>query len=129
MTPPRYQDLRAADIPTVERDGVTAKVIAGEALGVVGPANTHVPILYVHARRRPARRSSSTFLPIPTPSRTCSRAPESSDPTHATARRAQLVAFGPSGDTVRIRGGAETLDVIVLAGRPLRSRSCATGRS
>ena len=52
MTPPRYQDLRAADIPTVERDGVTAKVIAGEALGVVGPANTHVPILYVHARRR-----------------------------------------------------------------------------
>jgi quercetin 2,3-dioxygenase len=49
MTPPRYQDLRAADIPTVAREGITAKVIAGEALGVVGPANTHVPILYVHA--------------------------------------------------------------------------------
>ena len=50
MTPPRYQDLRADDIPTVERDGIWAKVIAGEALGVSGPASTHVPILYVHAR-------------------------------------------------------------------------------
>ena len=41
-------------------------------------------------------------------------------PDARTARRAQLVAFGPAGDTVRIRGGAEALEVIVLAGRPLR---------
>ena len=38
-----------------------------------------------------------------------------------TAKRAQLVVFGPNGDIVRIRAGVdEALDVIVLAGRPLR---------
>lgn len=34
MTEPRYQELKAKDIPHVTKDGVTAIVIAGEALGV-----------------------------------------------------------------------------------------------
>jgi redox-sensitive bicupin YhaK (pirin superfamily) len=120
MTPPRYQDLRSADIPTVERDGVTAKVIAGEALGVVGPANTHVPILYVHAHV-----DAGAALDIPVPPDTNAFAyvlagsgefGSDSRPAH----RAQLVAFGTTGDSVRVRGGAEPLEVIVLAGQPLR---------
>jgi hypothetical protein len=40
MTPPRYQTLRARDIPLV--DGV--RVIAGEFRGVKGPAQTFTPI-------------------------------------------------------------------------------------
>lgn len=34
MVEPAYQELRKKDIPVVERDGVTAIVIAGECLGV-----------------------------------------------------------------------------------------------
>jgi redox-sensitive bicupin YhaK (pirin superfamily) len=123
MTPPRYQDLRAADIPTVERDGVSAKVIAGEALGVVGPANTHVPILYVHAHV-----DAGAVLDLPVPgdenvfayvlSGSGTFGPDDADA--AEAGSSQLVAFGSGGDGIRLRGGPEGLEVIVLAGRPLR---------
>jgi quercetin 2,3-dioxygenase len=129
MTPPRYQDLRAGDIPAVERDGIAAKVIAGEALGVVGPANTHVPILYVHARIDAA---AELELAVPPDSNAFAYVlsgsgefgPGARDGGR-TASRGQLVAFGPAGDTVRIRGAASDLerggvDVVVLAGRPLR---------
>ena len=71
---------------------------------------------------RRAEAGATLELDVPsdqTRSPTCSRAPASSDPMHvATARPAG--AFGPSAEPRRIRGGAEALDVIVLAGRPLR---------
>lgn len=120
MTPPRYQDLRAADIPTVERDGVVAKVIAGEAFDVVGPAHTHLPILYVHARVEAGATVELDVAPGTNAFAYVLAGAGEFGPDARTASRAQLVAFGPSGDTVRIRGGADALDVIVLAGRPLR---------
>ncbi|MDZ4171955.1 MAG: pirin family protein [Methanobacteriaceae archaeon] len=39
MTSPRYQEVKAADIPEVEHKGVRVKVIAGEYEGVKGPVN------------------------------------------------------------------------------------------
>lgn len=53
MIPPRYQDVSAEQLPVVERDGVWAKVIAGSALGVTSPVQTHSPVTYVHARVQP----------------------------------------------------------------------------
>src|SRR4051794_4881370 len=53
MTAPRYQDLRAEVLPKVDHDGVHATVIAGDAFGVHGPAETRVPITYVHVRLDP----------------------------------------------------------------------------
>ena len=46
--PPRYQDVRAADMPTwSSADGrAKVKVIAGNALGVKARAETHTPITY-----------------------------------------------------------------------------------
>ncbi len=46
MTEPRYQDLAAADIHDValSAKGSTARVIAGEHLGVKGPAKTFTPL-------------------------------------------------------------------------------------
>lgn len=37
MVPPRYQDIPPDRIPVAEKDGVTVRAIAGEALGVTGP--------------------------------------------------------------------------------------------
>jgi quercetin 2,3-dioxygenase len=37
MSPPRYQEVSAENIPSVERDGVTVRVVAGEVFGVKGP--------------------------------------------------------------------------------------------
>jgi redox-sensitive bicupin YhaK (pirin superfamily) len=120
MTPPRYQDLRAADIPTVERDGVWAKVIAGEALGVVGPANTHLPILYVHAR---VDEGAVLDLAVPADENVFAYVLSGSGTFGSDERAAhgsQLVAFGPGGEGIRLRGGSGGVEVVVLAGRPLR---------
>jgi quercetin 2,3-dioxygenase len=117
MTAPRYQDLRAADIPTVARDGVSAKIIAGDALGVSGPASTHVPILYVHAR---IEAGATLELPIARDANAFAYVLEGrADFDGTEAGRAQLVRFGAGGDGVRIVGGDDGAEVVVLAGRPL----------
>jgi redox-sensitive bicupin YhaK (pirin superfamily) len=50
LVAPRYQDLPAASVPTaVSEDGLVAvKIIAGKALGVVAPIETHTNIMYLH---------------------------------------------------------------------------------
>jgi redox-sensitive bicupin YhaK (pirin superfamily) len=63
MISPRYQDLPAARIPVVRTpDGVTAHVIAGEALGARAVVETRTPILYVHCTLAPGAR---TVLALP----------------------------------------------------------------
>jgi quercetin 2,3-dioxygenase len=37
MSQPRYQEVSAEKIPSVEKDGVTVRVVAGEVFGVKGP--------------------------------------------------------------------------------------------
>jgi redox-sensitive bicupin YhaK (pirin superfamily) len=44
MTAPKYQDLKAASIPVVERNGFSFRVVAGDFEGVSGPASTFSPI-------------------------------------------------------------------------------------
>ncbi len=50
MMQPRYQDVPAKDSPTVEKDGVWARVIAGECLGAKSSIDTKVPIEYIHVK-------------------------------------------------------------------------------
>ena len=52
MMKPRYQELRAAEIPTAtSADGkVTVTVIAGESLGTRATIDTRTPIMYLHVR-------------------------------------------------------------------------------
>src|SRR5690242_13222405 len=37
MTTPRYQEVSAATIPSVEKDGATVRIVTGEVFGVRGP--------------------------------------------------------------------------------------------
>jgi len=50
MMNPRYQDLTAADSPIAEKDGVWARVVAGECLGVESSIDTVIPITYIHVK-------------------------------------------------------------------------------
>ena len=52
MMKPRYQELRAAEIPTAtSADGkVNVTVIAGESLGTRATIDTRTPIMYLHVR-------------------------------------------------------------------------------
>jgi redox-sensitive bicupin YhaK (pirin superfamily) len=122
MTPPRYQDLRASDIPTVTREGASVKVIAGEALGVVGPANTHLPILYVHAR---VDAGATLDLAVPSDANVFAYVLSGTGDFGAgdlreNAHAHQLVAFGTDGDGIRVHAGPDGVELVLLAGRPLR---------
>ena len=50
MMEPRYQDITADQSPTIEKDGVWARVIAGECLGIESSIDTVIPITYVHVK-------------------------------------------------------------------------------
>jgi redox-sensitive bicupin YhaK (pirin superfamily) len=56
MMKPRYQELKAAQIPAAEKDGVRVKVIAGESLGVKAAIETRTPIFYLHFTLKPQAR-------------------------------------------------------------------------
>ena len=64
MMKPRYQELRASDIPTATSpDGkVTVTVIAGESLGTRATIDTRTPIIYLHVRLAAGARFAQ---PIP----------------------------------------------------------------
>ncbi len=62
MTDPHYQDIPSEKIPVTGKDGVQAKVIAGEYGGVKGPASAKYPVSYFDVRLNPG----ATFLhPVP----------------------------------------------------------------
>lgn len=50
MMNPRYQDIPASESPIAQEDGVWARVVAGECLGVESSIDTVIPITYVHVK-------------------------------------------------------------------------------
>jgi redox-sensitive bicupin YhaK (pirin superfamily) len=53
---PAFQHFARADLPEQEADGVTLRLIAGEAFGLRSPVRTFSPIFYADARFAPAGR-------------------------------------------------------------------------
>ena len=50
MMSPRYQDIASEESPIVEKDGVWARVIAGEIMGTKSSIDTVIPISMIHVR-------------------------------------------------------------------------------
>ena len=119
---PRYQDLRAADIPVVDSGGATVRVIAGEFAGRAGAGETRIPIVFLHATVRPG-----ATLEVPVPA-------DHSAFVYAFGGSGQagrdtplvdgrLVQFAPGEGAITVRVGddaPEPLEALILAGRPLR---------
>jgi len=57
---PQYQEILKDKVPVAEKNGVTVKVIAGEAFGVKGPIFARTPALYFDVHLKP----NSTFEQI-----------------------------------------------------------------
>lgn len=47
LAPNPFQELNADEIPSATKNGVTAIVIAGEALGISSPVQTRTPTHYM----------------------------------------------------------------------------------
>jgi quercetin 2,3-dioxygenase len=124
MTKPRYQDISASKIPVVQTEGghVTAKVIAGEALGARAVIDTRTPIMYLHLTLQPGAklaqavpRDYSAFAYV-----IDGRGLFGNNGQHA--KRQQLVLLAKDADEVSIEAGRDAklpLDVLLIAGIPI----------
>ncbi len=124
LMPPRYQELPAAKIPTVRTaDGlVTARVIAGEALGARAVIETRTPIVYLHFTLEPGGKieqqvpeAYNAFAYVLDGAGIFGRDQE-------RAKRGQMVVFERGGNTVFLAAPekiATPLSTLLIAGLPL----------
>jgi quercetin 2,3-dioxygenase len=121
MMQPRYQDVRSATIPEWQSaDGrAWAKVIAGEAQGVSGAAQTVIPIGMAHYRLEPGARIEHGVTPGHTAIAYLmnGRARFGGETTH-DARAA--IVFDRNGDAVIVENtGDDVLEFLMLTGQPI----------
>jgi hypothetical protein len=118
---PRYQDVRAAAMPTWRsEDGrATVKVIAGAALGVAGAAQTRIPITYVDVA---LQRDAEVTLDVPADQTAFVYVFGGSLAIGAQARPAADgdMALLSHGEALRLRATVDATRALVLAGQPLR---------
>jgi len=115
---PAYQELKATDIPHVEKDGVTAIVIAGEALGSKSKVYTRTPTHYLHFQMKP---NSKLNQPIPNGWNAFIYTidgvvlvgdKQDSIPAHYT------IALSKEGDGITVQTGSDSADFVLISGRP-----------
>lgn len=118
MAPPRYQEVKSAQIPVVRTDGVTLRVIAGTHAGTRAVIETTSPITYVHATLE-AGRTVDIGAAAAHNAMVYVISGEGRVGDARQVGRAQLAVFAHDGDTLHIEAGAPGLDVLVLTGAPL----------
>ena len=122
MTKPRYQEIPASGIPVGKsEDGkVTARVIAGEALGQGAVIETRTPIFYLDYELAPG---ASLEQPAPPEYNVFAYVVEGEGTLGSNrrpARRHEMAHFAANGDTVRIEAGTgASLRVLLIGGVPL----------
>jgi redox-sensitive bicupin YhaK (pirin superfamily) len=118
MMQPRYQELRASEIPTAtSADGnATVTVIAGESLGTHATIDTRTPIIYLHVRLAAGARFAQ---PIPYPYNAFAFIIGGEAAFgDRLARENDMVLFGRDGDEVSITS-ANGAELLLIAGVPL----------
>ena len=117
MEVPRYQDVVAADVPVIEKEGVNVRLVAGEYGGIKGPV-TEIAIrpLYMDVSLTPG---ANFELPVPAEHAVYTYAFEGSGEFGGEAIDAvKMIVFG-SGDAVQVKTTAG-VRFLLIAGKPIR---------
>jgi redox-sensitive bicupin YhaK (pirin superfamily) len=124
MMAPRYQDVPAARIPVVRSaEGVTVKVIAGEALGARAVIDTRTPIMCLHFTLAPGAR---VVQPVPHDWNAFAyvfdgRGLAGKDDRLVSDGQAAIFATDGEGVALAAPASAQApLEVLLVAGLPLR---------
>ena len=118
---PRYQDVRAAAMPTWRsEDGrATVKVIAGNALGVAGAAQTRIPITYLDVALE-----NDTELKLEVPDNQTAFVYVFGGALQIGSQARAAVdgdmALLSHGDELQLRSTKDATRALVIAGQPLR---------
>ncbi len=128
MMKPRYQEISSSKIPFVNTaDGlVTAKVIAGKALGISAVIETRIPIMYVHFTLQPG---ASIVQAVPKEYNTFAYVIGgrgmfgiANKKQEEEVNRGQMVVFEKDGEQIVIRATQDSkspLDILLIGGTPL----------
>ena len=116
MTPPTYQAITRDTIPTVELDGGSARIIAGELDGTKGPASTFTPINLWDVRLK-----SDAEIKLPLPQGHNSMIAVLSG--HVTIDgegigEASIAKFSVDGEGVTVKADGDAI-ILVLTGEPI----------
>lgn len=116
MTEPHYQDMQAHEIPVVETESYTAKVLSGSLGGVQGGARNFYPIDYFDVQFKPGQSAESpvaadrsAFVIV---------VAGSGEISGQKISRGDLPILG-SGDVIQFKADEE-LRVIIVAGKPIK---------
>ncbi|MEK6210415.1 MAG: pirin family protein [Pseudomonadota bacterium] len=116
MEVPHYQDLPAEKFAVAKFPGGEARVVAGELLGVRGPAVTYTPIVAAHVK---LEAGASVELPIPASFNAYVYAVRGSGRSSTVGFAAnQLVEYRGDGGSVQVTA-SDALDFLLLAGEPI----------
>jgi hypothetical protein len=143
FSPPRYQDIRAGEVAlaTSPDGGSLLRVIAGDVAGHAGPGSTYTPMTLVHATLSAGARLSIPWRPdynalvyvmagfgtVGTSATLGRGQGEAAGGEAAPVQTGQLAVLGP-GDALTIsalplgrqESRSQSLDVLILGGRPIR---------
>jgi len=118
MCNPAYQELSSEDITTVEKEGVTAIVIAGKALGTESKVYTRTPIHYIHFIMEPVTELNqeipegwTAFIYV------LNGTVKIGNGQYIEAHN--TVALSSGGDGVSVKTGDEGASFVLISGRPI----------
>ena len=139
MTPPRYQDVPATEIPAVtDDDGTSVRIVCGEFWGKKGPVEgiaadpRYLDVWVPPGKRKvlPVETTRHAFAYVfegsgsfrdasaPQPVRTDHVGPNGEEETNLTGNRS-LVLFD-NGDEVSVTAGDEGIRFLMVSGKPLK---------
>jgi len=115
--PPRYQEIPSGQIPTVDVDGTTVRVIAGELQGTTGPAQTFTPVNLWDIQVAPGKELR---LPVPAGYTTALLVRGGSIEFNGSenVQAVGLVVFEREGDHILLKCDAPAA-MLLLAGEPI----------
>ena len=122
MTKPRYQEIPATEIPIAKsEDGkVTARVIAGEALGQGAVIETRTPIFYLDCELEPGASLEQPAPPEYNVFAYVVGGEGAFGSNRRSARAHDMVQFAADGEAVRIEAEpGSPLRVLLIGGVPL----------
>ena len=122
LTPPRYQDTPAAQIPEVDLDGEGSRVriIAGTVGDTTAVIDTHTPITFLHVTLQPGAAFTHAVPPSQNAMAYVISGSGQFGENAQTAAAGQLAVFANDAETVTASTLPDALlDLLVLAGEPL----------
>ncbi len=118
MDQPRYQEVNAATIPVIEKDGVTIRLVAGEVDGVRGPVTEIAASpLYMDVKLAPG---SKFIYPVPGGHTVLAYVFEGTGEFSGEAvESVSMVVFNDDGDQIEVKSESG-VQFMLIAGAPFK---------